>query len=117
MPRSEIFFPPDAVKDYPPDYGPLEEAALHPLVSRVMDEDEELDGGSSPVNSPRFSRRGTRRELKKFRDSTSRRTPSRGAGSWSPDVTRPASVRSTTCESRHARHTRIPLTRTSLTRI
>lgn len=97
MPRSEIFFPPDAVKDYPPDYGEVEEAAMHPLVSRVLDEDDELSCGGSPVNSPRFSRRGTRRELKKFRDSTSRRTPSRGAGSWSPEVTRPASIRST-CE-------------------
>ncbi|MPC90661.1 hypothetical protein E2C01_085658 [Portunus trituberculatus] len=107
MPRSEIFFPADAVKDYPPDYS-LDEAALHPLVHRVLEEDDELSGDSSPVNSPRFSRRGTRRELKKFRESTSRRSGSRGSGSrgsssrgpgsWSPDVTRPASVRST-CES------------------
>ncbi|KAK4290641.1 hypothetical protein Pmani_036474 [Petrolisthes manimaculis] len=91
--RSEIFIDKEMQKTDSLDYGSLNEAGLHPLVSRVLDEEEEF--GGSPINSPRFSRRGNRRELKKFRDSSSRRNPLRGPGSWSPEV----SVRSISHDS------------------
>lgn len=84
MYRSEIFIDKELQKDNSLDYGSLNEAGMHPLVSRVLEEEEEF--GGSPINSPRFSRRGNRRELKKFRESTSRRNPLRGPGSWSPEV-------------------------------
>ncbi|XP_071521477.1 uncharacterized protein [Panulirus ornatus] len=96
MHRSEIFYPAEVIKDYQRDYGSLEEASLHPLVHRIMEEEEDFLA-SSPSSSPRFSRRGNRREIKKYRETTSRRTPLRGPGSWSPEMARPASMRST-CE-------------------
>lgn len=59
----------------------------HLAVDRLIEEEENLF--HSPLGSPRFSRRRDRRNLKKFRDSTSRssRPPrSFGVSAWSPDV-------------------------------
>lgn len=90
MPRGEMYYQTTSLRDFPRDYGTIDEGGIHPLVQRVMEEEE--DFLSSPSGSPRFSRRSTRRELKKFRDTTSRRVPLRSTASWSPDLSRPGST-------------------------
>ncbi|XP_042210002.1 uncharacterized protein LOC121857815, partial [Homarus americanus] len=99
MQHSEIFFPVDKAKDFARRYGSLDEPGVHPLVHKIIEEEDEFLPYSSPSSSPRFTRRGNRRELKKFRESTCRRTPLRGPGSWSPEMTRPVFLRSTCHDS------------------
>ncbi|XP_042864430.1 protein SSUH2 homolog isoform X3 [Penaeus japonicus] len=91
MPRGDMYYQTTPLRDFPRDYGTIDEGGIHPLVQRVMDEEEDFLS-SSPSGSPRFSRRSTRRELKKFRDTTSRRVPLRSTSSWSPDLSRPGST-------------------------
>ncbi|XP_064089291.1 uncharacterized protein LOC135203494 [Macrobrachium nipponense] len=92
MSRNELFYPPTKAQQGL-EYVSIEESSLHPLVHRIMQEEEDFLP-PSPSSSPRFSRRSNRRDLKKFRDTTSRRHPLRGPGSWSPEMSRTSSVRS-----------------------